>query len=1169
MALTSKVDHGERDEDEPSWKVLQELREYVAPHVASFNDAVTDGLRRALHELTPTCLECGSTATTTSDNAKAARRLELWWEDVRLALPDPSAPFSSPETARVVGDDRPLLPHGCRLLHRTYSAELRGVLCWRSTRLDTAATPLPASRAAPILSGEVYRSARSLGAVPVMVGSRACALHGRHPAELVSLGEEEWETGGYFIVNGVERVIRLLVLPRANHPMALQRDAFAGRGEQFSRYAVHLRCQRPDQVRSVTHTLHYLHDGTVRLRLRIRRQEFYVPALGIVRALVPWTDHQIGEWMLGDNGIRWETSSERHFVQQSVLAMLRDADLLYATADADDRAPEATAALLGHRFRVVLEDRVPPSASDAEMGTYLIRHHVLPHLERRAPKAELLLYMARKLLALVCGRLRPDNPDSIAHQQVLLPGHLWLAYLQERLEEALTWVRLTVQRQLAAHQRTPSSLDDPDFINDCISRAGVAARVGDRLHYLLATGNLSARSQLELMQSSGLSVAAERTNVLRFLSHFRCVHRGQYFATSRSTDVRRLLPESWGFLCPVHTPDGAPCGLLNHLAAPCRVEASVERALSGAALLRQRLRTVEGVYPAAADDLFTMRPPDGTVPVLLDGAVCGYCTDPHRLVTALRQHKRQHRLWCEVAYAGQRRGDATVWIFSGVARLLRPVRHLASGRIEYIGTYEQLHLRIGNHADAAAAAAGDATHAELDATATLSVLASLIPFSDMNQSPRNMYQCQMAKQAMGTPVHHFAGRFDAKLYRLLTPQRPLVCNDTEARLQLGERYGTSFNAVVAVISYTGYDMEDGMVMNRASLDRGLAHGVVYSSQLVDLEQQRHRGSTDTAAGFASLPSVGARLHSGDVLYRVNGRRAPQRYTASEPAYVDAVALAGSARRAVIRLRTPRPPVIGDKFASRHGQKGVLSAVWPAEDMPFAESGMVPDIVFNPNGFPSRMTIGMMVEAMAGKACAVHGRPRADATPFGPAKRSPQQRLSPVDDFGRALLAAGYEYHGTERLYSGYSGEPFPVRIFTGVIAWQRLRHHVADKFQVRAHGPVNHTFRQPLKGRKLGGAIRFGEMERDAALACGAAYALQDRLQHGSDLHTMYVSAVDGSLLAPLSVQRTRVGGAVEREVIARTADASPVRRVRLPYAFKYLVHELAAMNIRVTLSME
>jgi DNA-directed RNA polymerase I subunit RPA2 len=276
-----------------------------------------------------------------------------------------------------------------------------------------------------------------------------------------------------------------------------------------------------------------------------------------------------------------------------------------------------------------------------------------------------------------------------------------------------------------------------------------------------------------------------------------------------------------------------------------------------------------------------------------------------------------------------------------------------------------------------------------------------------------------------------------------------------------------------------------------------------------------------------------------------------------------VGLCLNASKAESRLDTA---TIGDKFSSRHGQKGICSMKWPVENMPFTESGMTPDIIFNPHGFPSRMTIGMMIESMAGKSSASHGLLH-DATPF-----TFTEDCSAIDHFGQLLTKAGYNYYGTERMYSGADGREFEADIFMGVVYYQRLRHMVSDKFQVRTTGPVDQLTLQPIKGRKRGGGVRFGEMERDGLLSHGTSFLLEDRLLNCSDKTKGFVCCQCGSILSPL-IESPETSAAATYEARKRWAckvcqTHDTVKLVNVPHVFKYLVAELAAMNIKTTLDV-
>uniref|UniRef100_A0A8C9M7G3 DNA-directed RNA polymerase n=1 Tax=Panthera tigris altaica TaxID=74533 RepID=A0A8C9M7G3_PANTA len=543
--------------------------------------------------------------------------------------------------------------------------------------------------------------------------------------------------------------------------------------------------------------------------------------------------------------------------------------------------------------------------------------------------------------------------------------------------------------------------------------------------------------------------------------------------------------------------------------------------------------------------------------------------------------------WMEVALipmTGKPSLYPGLFLFTTPCRLVRPVQNLELGKEELIGTMEQIFMNIAIFEDEVLA--GVTTHQELFPHSLLSVIANFIPFSDHNQSPRNMYQCQMGKQTMGFPLLTYQARSDNKLYRLQTPQSPLVRPYMYDYYDM-DNYPIGTNAIVAVISYTGYDMEDAMIVNKASWERGFAHGSVYKSEFIDLSEKIKQGDDSLVFGVKpgdprvlqkldddGLPFIGAQLQYGDPYYGYlnlnTGENFVIYYKSKENCIVDNIKVcsndtgSGKFKCICITMRVPRNPTIGDKFASRHGQKGILSRLWPAEDMPFSESGMVPDILFNPHGFPSRMTIGMLIESMAGKSAALHGLCH-DATPF-----TFSEENSALEYFGEMLKAAGYNFYGTERLYSGISGIELEADIFIGVVYYQRLRHMVSDKFQVRTTGARDKVTNQPIGGRNVQGGIRFGEMERDALLAHGTSFLLHDRLFNCSDRSVAHVCVECGSLLSPLLEKPPPSWSAMRNRKYNCTLcnRSDTIDTVSVPYVFRYFVAELAAMNIKVKLDV-
>ncbi|CAG8488279.1 548_t:CDS:10 [Acaulospora colombiana] len=595
-------------------------------------------------------------------------------------------------------------------------------------------------------------------------------------------------------------------------------------------------------------------------------------------------------------------------------------------------------------------------------------------------------------------------------------------------------------------------------------------------------------------------------------------------------NAKKNVDFSNSFICPVHTPDGSPCGLLNHLSYSCRVITSI--------------LNVDKIPLFLSELGVSIRPPINgrdIICVQLDGKILGWCSVKHAQSIAgkLRILKTEEKMPIdlEIGYVPPSNGGQYpgIYLFSGPGRMMRPVNFLANGKTDMIGSFEQVYMNIACLQEDVVK--GVTTHQEWSPINVLSILANLTPFSDYNQSPRNMYQCQMAKQTMGTPSTALMHRTDNKLYRLQTGQTPIVRPELHNTLGL-DAFPNGTNAIVAVVSYTCYDMEDAMIINKSSHERGFGYGTIYKSEIISLEDfrrigdpiQHHFGLGEDAPPSwreklddDGLPFIGTRLTTDDSLCayidETKGVTKVKKYKGLEDAYVDQVRLLGDdlgkneAQRVHIKLRIPRPSVIGDKFSSRHGQKGILSRLWPQTDMPFTESGMQPDIIINPHAFPSRMTIGMFVESLAGKCGALFGIAQ-DCTPF----KFDEERTA-IDYFGEQLLRAGYNYHGNEPMYSGITGEEFHADIYIGVVYYQRLRHMVSDKWQVRATGPVHNLTMQPIGGRKRSGGVRFGEMERDSLLAHGMSFCLQDRLMNCSDFSQCHLCRRCGSIFTSLSLK--------------------------------------------------
>ncbi|XP_031127210.1 DNA-directed RNA polymerase I subunit 2 [Ipomoea triloba] len=1152
------------------------LKELYAHHIESFDHMVDQGLETMLMAIKPVEVS----------DPFSGHKLRIWFGKPELFPPQKDRGYKSVQDA--------LYPFECRQAKLSYTGKFMVDICLQYD------------------DGAVVREKFNFGQFPIMLKSKLCQLRNVHsPRKLASCKEDPSEMGGYFILNGLERVVRLLILPKRNYPTSMVRNSFRDKREGYTDKAIAIRCVREDQS-AVTVRLYYLSNGSARLGFWIQGREYLLPAGVILKALVDTTDRDIYvslTCVYNERYDRAKGSVGTQLVGERAKIILDEVQSLSLFTRSQCLQH------IGEYFQPVMSGMEKESYS--AVAEAVLRNFILVHLDNNHDKFNLLIFMLQKLFSLIDQTSVPDNPDSLQNQEILLPGHLITIYLKEKLEDWLARTKQSLKEQIDS-QNTKFQFSSLADVKKIIERNG-PRQISTAIENMLKTGRLATQSGLDLQQRAGMTVMAERLNFLRFLSHFRAVHRGAALAGLRTTSVRKLLPESWGFLCPVHTPDGEPCGLLNHLAAACRVTSYYDAKGNIKDFFKIRLSissvlTSIGMTPSLPR-LAQAGPPE-LLSVLLDGRVVG--TMPFDLVEKAVAHLRRLKLSAvsaipvdlEVGYIPPSMGGGYpgLFLFTCPSRFVRPVRNISvspqdGNEIELIGPFEQVYMEIScpDGRDGGRRNLFPATHEEIHPTNMLSVVGNLTPWSDHNQSPRNMYQCQMGKQTMGFSSQAINCRADQKLYHLQTPQTPIVRTRAYEKYCIDD-YPLGTNAIVAVLAYSGYDMEDAMVLNKSSVDRGMCHGHVYQTETIDLAEQSVKSdrsqkmfrrsnlekSSHHLIDSDGLPYVGQRINPNEPYYSVYNEITSEtksiKLKGSESVVVDYVAVdtktKNNIQKANIRLRRTRNPIIGDKFSSRHGQKGVCSQLWQDIDMPFSSvTGMRPDLIINPHAFPSRMTIAMLLESIAAKGGALRGN-FVDATPFynSVKRESKSGSDSLVDELGSLLKAHGFNYHGVEVLYSGVYGTELTCEIFIGPVYYQRLRHMVSDKFQVRSTGTVDQITRQPIKGRKRGGGIRFGEMERDSLLAHGAAYLLHDRLHTSSDHHIADVCSICGSILTSSLIQPPKremrhIAGLPpardpKKVVCVACKTSKGMETVSMPYVFKYLAAELAAMNIKMNLQM-
>ncbi|MBT3262156.1 DNA-directed RNA polymerase subunit B [Candidatus Woesearchaeota archaeon] len=593
--------------------------------------------------------------------------------------------------------------------------------------------------------------------------------------------------------------------------------------------------------------------------------------------------------------------------------------------------------------------------------------------------------------------------------------------------------------------------------------------------------------------------------------------------------------------------------------------------------------------------------------VFLNGKYLGKVDDPKAFVASIKDERRKNKLAgsANVLYNDEQN---EVYVFSAGGRLRKPLILVKDGKslmteqhekqlekkeiswtdlvkqgvIEYLDASEEESAYVAFTEEEVTA---DHTHLEISPLVMFGLCTSLFPFANFTQGTRVSIGSKNQKQALGFYAANYQLRIDMDISLLHTPQVPIVKSVMHDVAEY-EKHPSGQNVIVAIMGYDGYNMDDALVINKASVDRGLARSTYYRP-VVSEELRYSGGLTDEISipdkevkGYKSekdyafleedgIISVESNVKEGDVII---GKTSPPRFLSGldeynlasstrresssslkhgEKGIVDFVLVSESSngnRLIQVRLREQRIPEVGDKFTSRHGQKGVIGLIVNPGDMPFTASGLTPDLIFSPHGIPTRMTVSHLLELLGGKIGALAGR-FVDGTTFESEKEA---------DLRKELASLGFRDNGTETMYNGITGKKYKARIFVGNMYYLKLRHMVSNKLHARARGPIQLLTRQPTEGRAKEGGLRLGEMEKDTFVAHGASLLLKERFDSDK---TIVPVCEECGLIAVYDNYKDKTfcptcGGDVN------------ISNIELSYAFKLLLDEFKTLGVYPKLNL-
>tara|TARA_B110001452_G_scaffold7112_1_gene6388 strand:+ start:92 stop:3781 length:3690 start_codon:yes stop_codon:yes gene_type:complete len=1215
-------------------------RSLVNHQLASYNDCIplSDGKASRMEKIVRN-IRIGSDDFEVDETEGGLIKLDVLEKEIVVRVKN--IRLGQPTIREANGAEHPATPMECRLRKLTYFAPV--YLDFRIYRDD-----LPPSPGADL--GYMDEKNVHIGNLPIMVRSARCNLHANNidsnrklspdtspeDAEqyvklLRKFGEDPVDPGGYFIINGTERVLISMEDLAPNRVTVERNKKYAHDTEVAKIFSQKDGVRKPLNVEK-------RRDGMLMVKIPSAGTTA-IPVVLLMRALGMSNDREIFSSIAGPVEAMKYTVANLNDVKDNEE---------YGVENEEEALAWLEKKFAAGQQKEYRESRIQN----------LLDKELLPHLgaayEHRQKKAIFLGRIVRQVLEMAINNKDPNDKDHYANKRVRLAGDL----IEDLFRVSLQQLARDLKYQLERHHNRKRELK----INSCLRPDVLTSKI----MHALATGNwVGGRS--------GVSQLLDRTTFLSALSHMRRV-TSPLVRSQPHFEARDLHPTQWGRLCPNETPEGQNCGLVKNAAQMIDVSEEV----------------AEGDVKELLKETGVNDNPDGWADgsrVHVNGDIFGLHKRPQKLVSQFKRRRRQGKIRHEVSIRHDTE-NKDVFINTDRGRILRPLlvidngsltlskAHLdalrsneldfndlvRSGVVEWVDAEEEEDLLIaprpydlpshspknkrpinpdkvewlnlGEHDISHAKLAAEIhlpngktivekfklplnyyqddmdalkrkekkgntvlifTHVEIDPQLILGVCASLIPYPEHNSTPRVTGGTAMVKQSLGLSSANYRLRPDTRAHIMHYPQRSIVGTRAMDSTKFNQRPGGQ-NLVVAIMSYHGYNMQDAIVMNKASVERSMGRSSfmrTYNAEnkrfpggqeerieipgtgldeikgLKSWDSYSHlerdglpipetflstaKGENPVLVGKTSPPRFLEEAH-GAFLQAQERRESSMNVRHGEYGWVDNVFVTeslDSGRLVRITLRSNKIPELGDKFASRHGQKGIIGRLVDQEDMPFTEDGVIPDILINPHAIPSRMTVAHVLEMIGGKVGSMETR-RIDGTAFTGEKE---------ESLRSGLLRNGFNHTGRESMVNGETGESYPAEVFVGVIYYQRLHHLVSSKLHARSRGRVQILTRQPTEGRARQGGLRFGEMERDCLISHGASMVIKDRLLGESDGIDLFVCAQSGHIAWYDPRKRTYVSPI--------HGDGAEVYKIQTSYAFKLLLDEMKSLGVAMRLELE